>query len=70
MSPLIQDNYGQNCLHLVCSKGSDPDLRYDMLDLTLKNTFVSGALTRSVSTADHVSDSDLFKIEGIHVQMH
>ena len=61
VSPLILDNNGQNCLHLVCSNhnDTDPDVRYDMLLLTLDNTFVSSALTRSVSTADHVSDSDL-----------
>lgn len=53
--PLVEDDKGQNCLHLICCSDIDPDLRFDMLSSTLKNDFVSRDTSRSISTADHVS---------------
>ena len=57
VNPLEKNAQDQSCIHLICSKNNDREIRLNMLQTTLIHQFVEQNKTQAVSCKDKVKKS-------------
>ena len=57
VNPLEKNAQDQSCIHLICSKNTDIDIRLNMLQTTLIHQFVEQNKAQAVSCKDKVKKS-------------